>query len=129
MTRRRLALALAALACGAALAALEGSCAQVLGVDDKVHDVVDDMCACNDVFGFLGTKPECETYLEGQIDGLTEGTRATWLEAYAGKCHTCPTDLGCFYEGPLCQKASCSVSQECCSFHDGGGCDDAGTCR
>ena len=126
MTRRRLTLALAL-----ALALLGGgaACTHVLGVDAQMRDVVADMCTCNTAFGFLGTKQECEAYLPAQLAGITDGTRAAWLEAYAADCATCDTDLACFYEGPLCQKVSCSVSRECCSFYDGGGCDeDAGQC-
>lgn len=110
----------------AVLALVAVSCAQILGVADQQDDVVADMCLCRAELSFLGET--CDAFLRRQLDGVTDEKRASWLAHYAQTCGDCSTVRDCFYTAPTCATLSCTRPEECCSYRQDGGCDDAGQC-
>jgi hypothetical protein len=99
------------------------SCSTVIGADEELTNVVDEMCICDEL-GFLGAS--CADTLDGRLRGATKDTRAEWLQRYAEQCTSCPTVLGCYYTTPTCSLAACQTSAECCGAQDGtASCDPA----
>jgi hypothetical protein len=121
---------LAAGAACAAIAAVSSSCTAIIGGigdDDKI-DVVTTLCSCGGDLDFLGTKEQCRDYLVERFDGMTADERQSFLEFYAEECKTCDTAKKCYYRAPLCRDVGCRRDEECCSFSNGGVCNDDGTC-
>ncbi len=113
------------IAAALAIGALLLSCTAIVGLNRDMHDIVDDMCLCNKQLGFLGTSEACKLYLRDHLTQAGDEDRAAWLNAYVdGGCTDCDGVKDCFYRAPLCAPAQsgCSMSEECCSFVDGGGC-------
>ena len=116
--------ALGALLGASALVAAAGGCRAVVGAGDDVTDVVEEMCACDEL-RFLGTPDACAATIGDRLTNARAEVRSQWMQKYAAECTACPTARACYYTIPTCSQVACAVSEECCGFEAGVTCDPA----
>jgi hypothetical protein len=113
--------------CAALLATT--SCVGLLGIDDDQKSAIAKLCRCPQAEQYYGSPAACTAELERRLEGVTESTRAEWMQTFANKCAgpSCQTALECLAEKPTCLDLGESCGGDgmvCCS----GQCDAQGDC-